>query len=131
MALPTSPLILVVDDDEDTRDLYVVAFETAGFTVRAAASVAEALAVLGEIAPDVLIADYSLPDGTGSTLMQSCAAARPRLCVLVTGFHERDVVASGFDLVLTKPVAFEMLVEAVRGVAADPARATDRTPART
>ncbi len=129
MAPSKSPLILVVDDDEDTRDLYVVAFETAGFTVRAAGTVAEALGVLGQVEPDVLVADYSLPDGTGSTLMESCAAARPRFCVLVTGFNERDVVASGFDLVLTKPVAFEALVEAVRGVA-DPARATDRTPAR-
>lgn len=130
MAPPTSPLVLVVDDDEDTRDLYVVAFETAGFTVRAAASVAEALGVLGEVKPDVLIADYSLPDGTGSALIESSVAARPRFCVLVTGFDERDVVASGFDLVLTKPIAFEMLIEAVRGVAASPVRATDRTTAR-
>lgn len=114
MAPRTSSLILVVDDDEDTRDLYVVAFETAGFSVRAAGTVAEALGVLGEIEPDVLIADYSLPDGTGRSLMEACAAARPRFCVLVTGFHERDVVASGFDLVLTKPVAFESLVEAIR-----------------
>jgi DNA-binding response OmpR family regulator len=116
-------MILVVDDDDDTRELYVAAFEAAGFTLRAAANIAEALRVLGEFEADVLIADYSLPDGTGSALLELCAAARPPFCVLVTGFHERDVVASGFDLVLTKPVAFDTLVGAVRG-------ATVRTPAQ-
>lgn len=111
---PSAAPILVVDDDEDTRDLYVVAFEAAGFTVRAAATIAEARAVLGETQLCVLIADYSLPDGTGSALLELCETARPRLCVLVTGFREMDVAASGFDLVLTKPVDFQMLIAAVR-----------------
>jgi two-component system phosphate regulon response regulator PhoB len=123
-------LILVVDDDEDTRELYVATFEATGFKVRAAASIADALVVLRETTPDVLVADYSLPDGTGSALLDLCAAARPRLCVLVTGFHEREVTAGGFDLVLTKPVDFRTLVEAVRGSAAARAPATGRTPDR-
>ena len=113
--LPSASLtILVVDDDADTRELYTEAFAATGSTVRTAASLAEALVVLGEIEPDVLIADYSLPDGTGSALLERCTGARPRLCVLATGFQENQVAASGFDLVLTKPVDFRLLVEAVQ-----------------
>jgi DNA-binding NtrC family response regulator len=112
--VPSVPPILVVDDDEDTRELYVTAFEAAGFAVRAAASIAEARALIDEANPDVLIADYSLPDGTGAALLELCATARPRLCVLVTGFREKEVAASEFDLVLTKPVDFATLVALVR-----------------
>jgi len=118
--VPPDPPILVVDDDEDTRELYVTAFEAAGFSARAAASIAEARALIDEARPDVLIADYSLPDGTGAALLDLCATARPRLCILVTGFHEQKVAASKFDLVLTKPVDFRKLVSLVRDRAPAP-----------
>ncbi len=111
--VPTAPLILVVDDHEDTRDLYVAAFAAAGLEIQVAASVAEARVIISESRLDVLIADYSLPDGTGAALLELCATARPRLCVLVTGFREQDVAVTGFDLVLTKPIEFAMLVQAV------------------
>ena len=118
--VPTAPPILVVDDDdEDTRELYVAAFAAAGLRVQVAASIAEARAVISESKPHVLIADYSLPDGTGAALLELCQTARPQLCVLVTGFREQDVAASGFDLVLTKPVDLAILLRAVREAAAD------------
>ena len=117
--VPTAPPILVVDDDEDTRELYVAAFAAAGLRVQVAASIAEARAVISESKPHVLIADYRLPDGTGAALLELCQTARPRLCVLVTGFREHEVAASGFDLVLTKPVDLAILLRAVREAAAD------------
>jgi CheY-like chemotaxis protein len=116
------PPILVVDDDDDTRELYVAAFAAAGWDVRAAASIAEACASIAEAKPDVLIADYRLPDGTGSALLERCADARPRFCVLVTGFGEKQVAADGFDRVFTKPVDFKVLVQAIRAAAASTGR---------
>ena len=117
--LPFASHIVVVDDDEDTRDLYVVAFEATGFTVRTAATIAEARVLIREAKPDVLIADYSLPDGTGDALLELCADARPRLCILVTGFHQTQIAAGRFDFVLTKPVDFRKLVAVVKDVAAE------------
>ena len=114
MPASVRPILVVVDDDEDTRDLYVTAFEAAGFTVRTAATLTDARALIAAIEPEVLIADYSLPDGTGAALLELCASARPRLCVLVTGFGEKEVAAHEFDLVLTKPVDLRVLLATVR-----------------
>ncbi len=114
MAHPAQHLLLV-EDDEDTRELYVEAFESAGYVVRSAASNAEARAHIAEAQPDVLVADYTLSDGTGTALLALCAAARPRLCVLVTGFTADQLPEHGFDVVLTKPFGVAALLEAVRG----------------
>lgn len=107
--------VVVVEDELDLRELLVFALEVAKLDVHAAASMAEARALLdGHLRPDVLIADFSLPDGTGADLLALCAAARPTFCMLLTGHDARDIPAGGFDVVLTKPVLPEKLVGAIR-----------------
>jgi CheY-like chemotaxis protein len=107
--------VMVVEDEVDLRELLVFALEVARLDVHAAASMAEARALLeGRLEPDVLIADFSLPDGTGPDILDLCAAARPTLCMLLTGHDARDIPVAGFDVVLTKPVLPEKLVGAIR-----------------
>jgi two-component system response regulator PilR (NtrC family) len=107
--------VIVVEDERDLRELLVFALEVAELEVNAAASLAEARSLLdGPLKPDVLIADFSLPDGTGPDLLALCAAARPTLCMLLTGHDARDIPAGGFDVVLTKPVLPETLLGAIR-----------------
>ena len=107
--------VVVVEDEEDLRELLVFALEVAKFEVHAAGSLAEARSLLltGELHADVLVADYGLPDGTGADLLELCADARPRVCILLSGHDARDIPAAGFDLVLTKPVTPEKLVSAI------------------
>jgi two-component system response regulator HydG len=107
--------VVVVEDETDLRELLVFALEMAKLDVRAAASIEEARALLqGHRGPDVLVADYSLPDGTGADLVSLCKDARPRVCILLSGHDARDISADGFDVVLTKPVTPEKLVGEIR-----------------
>jgi DNA-binding response OmpR family regulator len=107
--------VVVVEDEDDLRELLVFALELAKLDVRAAGSIAEARVLLGgEARTDVLVADFGLPDGTGADLLQLCADARPRVCILLSGHDARDIPASGFDVVLTKPVLPEKLVSEIR-----------------
>ena len=107
--------VVVVEDETDLRELFVFALEVATFVVHAAASVAEARTLLeGPLKPDVLVADFGLPDGTGADLLALCASARPSVCILLSGHDARDIPVAGFDVVLTKPVLPEKLVGEIR-----------------
>jgi DNA-binding response OmpR family regulator len=111
-----SPSLVVVlaEDNDDARDLFVTTLELAGFVAHGVASLAEARALLATVHADVLIADYSLPDGTGAELMRTCDLAHPKVCILLTGFDAEDVDVTGFHVVLKKPVVGRALVEAIR-----------------
>jgi len=108
------PVVVVVEDHDDSRELLVDVLEVAGFTTRAAATVAEAGTLLASEPADALIADFSLPDGSGGDLLVACGDARPRVCVLLTGFDASAVNTGGFDVVLKKPVDLDALVTALR-----------------
>ncbi|MDQ2668368.1 MAG: response regulator [Gemmatimonadota bacterium] len=107
-------VVIVVEDEADLRELFVFALEASKFEVHAASSVAEATKLLDHLNADVLIADFSLPDGTGPVLLDLCAKARPRACILLSGHDARDLPASDFDVLLLKPVLPERLVREIR-----------------
>jgi len=54
--------ILVVDDSEDNRDLTQILLECEGFEVRTAEDAAQALSVLGEYHPKLILMDSSYPE---------------------------------------------------------------------
>ncbi|MCF2151351.1 ATP-binding protein [Desmonostoc muscorum LEGE 12446] len=62
--------ILVVDDDADARMLMQTVLQSAGADVLVAASVKEALALLEQQSPALLISDISMPDEDGFTLIR-------------------------------------------------------------
>src|ERR1700744_212955 len=65
----TSPLVLLVDDDADSRELYAEYLSSiAGFEVREAADGEQAVNVARELVPDVIVMDMTLPvlDGRGA-----------------------------------------------------------------
>jgi len=57
--------LLVVEDDDDTRELLRVIFQTNGATVTAVSSVPEALVAYDANLPEVLVADIGMPDYNG------------------------------------------------------------------
>jgi PAS domain S-box-containing protein len=69
------PLVLVVDDDSDTRELYRMVLESVGYRVEDAANVRAASTVLSRIVPDAVLTDWLLPDGDG---LDVCHALRGR-----------------------------------------------------
>jgi CheY-like chemotaxis protein len=64
---PAGPLVLVVDDHEDTRAICQRALEMAGYRVVTAASGDEALARLEEHRPAVVVLDLAMPGMDGFT----------------------------------------------------------------
>ena len=106
--------VVVVEDDLDSLELLVLALQAAGFAAHGAEDIAGARRIVEDVRPHALVADYTLPDGTGADLLASCSHARPQVCILLTGFDAVDVGPTGFDFVLTKPVRTELLIETLR-----------------
>ncbi|MEO8077944.1 MAG: response regulator [Acidobacteriota bacterium] len=118
--MPTS-LILVVDDDPDTRELYKLVFDAGEYRVVEAASVAEGFRAAASLRPDVILADWRLGDGDGFAL---CAAlhqhgrTRHIPIIAVTGVSLSPSAVDrarqlGCEVVFTKPVELDRLVRAV------------------
>jgi signal transduction histidine kinase len=61
--------VLLVEDHRDTAELLCAVLGSQGAGVRVAASLAEALATLGETDFDVLVSDIGMPDGKGYELV--------------------------------------------------------------
>ena len=68
--------VLVVDDEEDARELLQTTFEAHGARVTAAGSAAEAMQLFERAIPDVLISDIGMPFEDGYTLIKRIRARR-------------------------------------------------------
>ncbi len=82
--------VLVVEDDAALRTGLVEVLVPHGYEVSAAASLAEARAVIAASQPHVAVVDMVLPDGSGAELARELVAAGVRV-VLTTGYDERTV----------------------------------------
>ena len=70
--------ILVVDDEEDAREAMVVLLSQAGASVQSVGSAAEALGLLRERPPDVLLSDIAMPGEDGYSLIRQVRVAGRR-----------------------------------------------------
>ena len=114
------PLVLVADDDRDTRELYRACFDTSGYRTAEAGTGSQAIVAAVEIGPDVLLTDYVLPDIDGLIIAQRLKAdpRTARICILmVTGYAtqdlERRALEAGIDRVLLKPCLPQMVMREV------------------
>jgi signal transduction histidine kinase len=108
--------VLVVDDDEDTRDAFAMLFEHEQVVAYRANSAAEARQILSERAVDVIFSDISMPGEDGHQFMVGLRASGNRTpAIAVTAFvRDEDgerARAAGFDEHVGKPVAPQRLVE--------------------
>ena len=114
------PVIVVADDDRDTRELYRACFDMSGFVTAEAGTGHEALAVVERLKPDVLLTDLILPDIDGFTVTRRLkaqpATARTRV-ILLTGFglddFERKAAAAGVSRALLKPCLPDVMLREV------------------
>ena len=130
-----NPLILIVDDDVDTREMYAWCFEGRGFRVALAATVDQAIAHAAVETPDALVTDYALPGGDGfglaETLRRAESGARATM-ILVSGRdftgEPRDRALRLFDRVLLKPVLPDQLLDELLPMLGRRAADTAATP---
>ena len=117
---PSGMTVLLVEDDDDNRELMAEVLAVAGYTVHSVASGKEALRTLGERSVDVVVTDLGMPGMGGLEMARAAKAMAPTVpVVVVTGWAEREDVerARGreVDAVLLKPVDPDALTEAVAG----------------
>jgi PAS domain S-box-containing protein len=126
IALPLQPRarrpqrVLLVDDNEDARELLADALRAAGHDVEAAADPVEALASVRRFVPQVAVLDIGLPVMDGYELsgrLRELLPVQPWMIALTGYGQERDRVRSaeaGFHEHLVKPVDLQGLLDAIQ-----------------
>ena len=124
-------LVLVVEDDRDTREVIAVLLEQSGATVTTMDSSAKALATLERMRPHLLIIDIGLPDEDGYALIRKARALLDKRgvripAVALTAYSSEEdrkqALAAGFEIHMPKPPWPGELIDVV-------ARLTGRTQA--
>jgi CheY-like chemotaxis protein len=121
-------VVLIVEDDELSRDVMVEYLALGGFSAHGSADGPSALAALSTFQPRVVIADLGLPGMSGVELARAIRAQPdPSLAgvklMALTGSADPAVIegctAAGFDLVRTKPLSLKELPVLIRRLAAE------------
>jgi PAS domain S-box-containing protein len=126
----TQPLnglrVLVVDDDADARDVVSKALAQCGARTAAVASAREALRLLVDFRPDVLVSDIGMPGEDGYTFIRrvrgmSAENVANVPAVALTAYaqpeDQRRALTAGFQRFIPKPVEVEELASVVRTLA--------------
>jgi two-component system cell cycle response regulator DivK len=120
-ASESAPLILVIDDVEDNRDVYEQFLRHAGFRVALAADGEDGLAKAVTLQPNVIVLDLGLPLLDGWEVARRLKDSQPTKTIpliALTGHvtkESRDrAVAAGVDEYCTKPCAPTDLVATIR-----------------
>lgn len=111
------PLVLAVLDDGERSALLKMSLASRGWEVVRAHSCEQARMLSREHHIDALLTDLVLGDGSAFGLLRGLAE-RPRVAVVLTwgnqhGIRER-ILASGFDLHLSRPITAEEIDRALR-----------------
>jgi PAS domain S-box-containing protein len=111
--------ILIVDDDQDTRDCLAFILEEQGATVTIANSAKEALHFLTQFQADLIISDIGMPQIDGYALLRRIRALTPQQggqipAIALTAYaRESDrqaAIAAGFQKHISKPVQSDKLI---------------------
>ncbi|MBD2101365.1 PAS domain-containing protein [Leptolyngbya sp. FACHB-261] len=114
--------ILVVDDDDDTRELVAIVLERSGAVVTAVPSAQAALIALAQCQPDILVSDIGMPEVDGYMLIDQVRQLRPEqggqvpaiaLTAYASEIDQQRVLEAGFQKHVTKPLDPVRLVNAI------------------
>ena len=116
-----TPLILVVDDYQDAREMYAEYLQFSGFRVAEARNGNEAVEKAFELVPDLILMDLSLPgmDGWEATRQLKSDERTRRIPVVALTGHalagaSEGARKAGCDSFVTKPCLPDDLVVEVR-----------------
>lgn len=124
--MTAAPRILIVEDDDDTRQLMAVALGVRGYAVEQAGDADEGVRLMREGRYDLLLADYDMPRKTGATMIREAAAAGllDATAILMITAHPDPEVVEGVGLV-RKPLDLDKFLLQVATILA-PARQAAR-----
>lgn len=110
--------VMVVDDVADIRELLSYFLESEGYTVQAVGNATDALILLAEFRPRVILLDILMPGLSGLSALQQIRARDPEVgVIMVTGNIDTEIAKQtlalgAFDYV-TKPIDFGYLKWAI------------------
>lgn len=113
--------VLIIDDEENIRQMTRLALETAGYQVGEAASGMECFAILGsDAAWDVVLLDQKMPDLMGTDVLRRLRVLVPQARVIImTAFASVELAVEAMKLgaadFVRKPMTPEILRNAVAG----------------
>ncbi len=114
--------VLLVEDDDDTREAYAAMLAELGAEVRAAPSAAAGLLVLQEFYPQVILSDIAMPGEDGFSFMQRVRrlgqaqggrAPAAAITALASNEERQKALESGFQMHVAKPIDAARLVAVV------------------
>ncbi|MCC7123741.1 MAG: response regulator [Acidobacteria bacterium] len=115
------PLVLVVDDYDDAREMYAESLLVYGFRVAEAANGLQAIELARSLTPDVILMDLSLPgmDGWEATRLLKADARTMHIPVVALTGHALSSAldrarAAGCDRFVVKPALPDTVVDEVR-----------------
>ena len=105
--------VLVVDDEEDTREMLKMVFERCGAEVRTAASAREAFEIFEQWRPGVMICDIGMPGEDGYSFIRRVRAAeagraQQTPALALTGYARSEdrarALSAGYQMHVAKPI---------------------------
>ncbi len=118
--------ILLVDDNNDIREVFQEGLEHRGFEVVPAATVNEALRLIANEKFDVLLSDLHMPDaGDGFTVVSAMRHTHPEAVTLVlSGYpalkEAMDAILLEADEILVKPIGLAAISELIQKKLSNP-----------
>lgn len=110
-------LILIVDDEVDLTTTYSMLFKHHGFDTLTAANGSDALKLIGERRPDIVLSDLMMPVMDGIQLAGKLRAAEATAAIpiiLMSAAPERHPLAeAAYDAFIRKPARFQELLDNV------------------
>ena len=130
----TQPLVLVVEDYSDAREMYAAYLQFSGFEVAEATNGLEALEKAQSLAPDIILMDLALPrmDGWEATRRLKADERTSHIpIVALTGHalpgHSEGARQAGCDAFVIKPCLPDVLVAEIKRLLDPKSRGGDET----
>ncbi|HIS40128.1 MAG TPA: response regulator transcription factor [Candidatus Aphodovivens avistercoris] len=127
--------ILVVEDDDNIRQLLRISLRTEGYRVSEASSGAVALSLFEANAPALVLLDLGLPDRDGMEVLARIRAAGPTPVIVVTARNQDEqkvrALDAGADDYVVKPFSMAELFARIRVALRHRARENDAPAADT
>jgi DNA-binding NtrC family response regulator len=114
--------ILVVDDEVDVLDLMKELFESRGYFPLTATNGVEALKIVREEDPDMVISDIRMPDMDGMQLLEVLSNSYPNIPVIMVTAHGTietavEAIKMGAKDYVLKPLRFDEILAKVETIA--------------